>query len=220
MAAPRGSKALFKKVEAYIRNNADKAARYLGISEAYAKRVQRHVAARKPLGKIIKTKKGLEKWQDRLKTARQLTRAEKVARKVKEAGLKSTDLAEASGRDPKEVHTALNRMVKGKPVEPALVKDISKARQTVKAQGPYQESVKVGKQTVKVWVYPSEDSLKADVPSQYPQALWMNKASPFLQDVLNFVANISNEYFIVVREAEEEVYRVYDVRSPEERRKR
>jgi hypothetical protein len=208
MAAPKGSKPLFKKVEAYIRNNADKAARYLGISEAYAKRVQRHVAARKPLGKIIKTKKGLEKWQDRLKTARQLTRAEKVAREVKEAGLKSTDLAEASGHDPKEVYTALNKMVKGKPVDPKLARDIQKAAKAVKEKEPY---------LVKgVWIYPSEARLMQD----YPHAVRLNKFSPFLEDITNFIKTISVDYFGTAWDQREQMYFVYDIRPPDERRKR
>jgi hypothetical protein len=208
MAVPRGSVRLFKKVETFVRRHPDKAAKYLGVSESYAHRIQVHVAAGRPIGRIVKTQRGLDRWENRLKEARRLARAEKTAQSIQQAGLKSADIAEAAKRDPKEVYRTLRRMKQGKPVDPKLARDIQKAAKAVKEKEPYLVEG--------VWVYPSEARLMQD----YPHAVRLNKFSPFLEDIINFIKTISVEYFGTAWDQREQMYFVYDIRLPDERRKR
>lgn len=213
MPAPRGSKRIFGQVEAYIRNHPDKAAKYLGVSEGYARRIQRHVERGRPIGEIIKTSRGVERWKGRFAEARQLSYAEKVSKEVKAAGLKSVDLAEAAKLDPKETYRALSRMRRGKPVDPKTVRALRAASEAVKKTEPYLEDG--------VTIYPSEKVLRRDVKAGfYPQAVPINRFSPFKQDIINFIKTISVEYFVAVWNEAEEMHFVFDVRSPEERRQR
>lgn len=213
MRAPRGSKKVMGQVEAYIRNHPQRSAKYLGISESYARKIQRHVKMGKPLAEVVKTSRTVDKWRDRLATARQLTRAERIANDIKAAGLKSTDIAEAGKLDPKEVYRNLRRMRKGKLVKPETVKAIQAASESVKRQEPY---LKEG-----VTIYPSKDILMRDVEDKlYPQAISINRFSPFQEDILQFIKTISTQYFVAVFNASQEMYFVWDIRSEQERRLR
>ncbi len=211
--APSGSRQLFGKVEAYIQNHPDKAARYLGVSESTARKVQRAVETGKPMSSVVKTQAGLDTWKDRLAEAKRLSRAETTARKVRESGITSERMENVSTLTRREIDMALKRMEKGLPVEAGQAREIARALKASKEQEPYQVDG--------VWFFPSAKRLEQSVKEgEYPQALRMNKFSPFQKDIINFIVTISSEYWVAAWDEDEEMFFVYDVRSQDERRKR
>jgi hypothetical protein len=214
MAAPRGSKALFAKVETFIRNTPDKAAKFLGVSKGYARRIERHVAAGKPLGEIIKTERGLHKWEARLTTGKEKLQISHKAESISEK-FTAKQVAQELQITEKSAKRILSKARRG---------DLEGKKNLVKLKGVEKKLLQVEPRMVEgVTIYPSVGKLKADVEYKiYPQALKLNKFVPekFLQDAINFIKTISTEYFVLALEIiqEENLYFVYDVRSEDARR--
>jgi hypothetical protein len=212
MPAPRGSKALFAKVETFIRNTPEKAAKFLGISESYARRIERHVQAGKPLGEIVKSEKGLQQWQARLDTAKE---KRQISHKAESLSDKFTakQIAQELQVTEKTAKRLLGRARRG---------DLEGKENLDRLKGVEKKLLQVEPRMEDgVIIYPSVGKLKADVEyGVFPQALKLNKFVPevFLQDAINFVKTISTEYFVIAYDAAEELYFVFDIRSVEARR--
>jgi hypothetical protein len=211
--APAGSRRVLGKVESYIRNHPDKAARYLKVSDSTARKVQHAVESGKPLSSVVKTQAGLDKWQERLTGAKRLSRAENTARKVRESKVTSERMENVSALTRKEIDKALVRMQKGLPVEAGIAREIARALKETKQQEPYQEKG--------VWIYPNKEMLDRDVKrGDWPQAVAINRFTPYKEDILNFIGEISPGYFVAVWDEDEEMFFVWDIRSSDERHDR
>ena len=216
MAAPRarGSRALFSKVEAFIRNTPEMAAKFLGVSESYARKIERHVQAGKPLGEIVKSKEGLQKWQARLDTAKE---KRQISRKAESLSEKFTakQIAQELQITEKSARRLLGKAKRG---------DLEGKENLDRLKSVEKKLLQVEPRMVEgVTIYPSIGRLKADVEyGVYPQAIRINRFVPdiFLQDLVNLVKTISTEYWVIAWDADDELYFIFDIRSPEERRLR
>jgi hypothetical protein len=209
--APAGARQVLGKVESYIRNHPDKAAKYLGVSDSTARKVRHAVESGKPLSSVVKTQAGLDKWKERLTDAKRLSRAENVAKRVAASSVPTERMENVSTLTKQEMDKALSKAKKGLPVEPGVMREISRALKETQQQEPYQEKG--------VWIYPNIETLDRDVAAgDWPQAVTINRFSPFKSDIVKFIEDISTAYFVAVWEQSEEMYFIWDIRAPGEKR--
>lgn len=133
--APAGAKKILTHAANFIkRNGAEEAAKYLKVSEATARKVQRAIETGKPLGSIITSRRGLNQWKDRVKEAPRLKKNREAFETIKAQAIPIERIAQQSGLSRREVQGALSSMqyrTSDPDQAPAIRKAIEELRPTL-----------------------------------------------------------------------------------------
>lgn len=135
--APAGSSKVFTRVANFIRRNGpEDAARYLNTSEKRAKQILNAVDRGKPLGSIVTTTRGLDKWKSKVATAPQLQKNRTTWEAVRDQQISVDRIVAQTGLSRNEVNLFLRDAQYSLGV-PGRSKEIRAAIDELKAILPY-----------------------------------------------------------------------------------
>lgn len=213
-AAPKGTKATFEKVVKLAEKfGVEKAAQAFGVSERRVKSISRAIEKGKPLGSIIHSKRGLDKWTGRTETAKESLPAQRRAQELLGQNSRTEIIISIPGKE-NEISEALKRAenLEATHEDKLLLNKIKKTPTII--SGP--DNSDAARALDAGWEYFSNDKLCKE---QHPDAIIASRAFANMDDALNKLKDISREYFAIVRTPRGNRFDLYlyDIRTAKER---